>query len=52
MQHITSYLPVGAPLSQPVESIVLPHNLRRELLCLESGDVTRTMPTTHVAEPQ
>lgn len=42
MQYVTSYLPAGTPSSHPIETVVLPHDLRhlrRKLLHLESGDM-------------
>jgi urease accessory protein len=42
MQHITSYLPAGTPSSNPIDRVVLAHDLRhlrRKLLHLESGEM-------------
>lgn len=42
MLHITSYLPAGTPSSNPIDRVVLAHDLRhlrRKLLHLESGEM-------------
>jgi urease accessory protein len=42
MQRVTSYLPAGTPSSDPIDRVVLPHDLRhlrRKLLHLENGDM-------------
>jgi urease accessory protein len=42
MQRVTSYLPAGTPSSNPIDKVVLPHDLRhlrRKLLHLENGDM-------------
>ena len=42
MQRVTSYLPAGTPSSNPIDRVVLPHDLRhlrRKLLHLENGDM-------------
>jgi urease accessory protein len=42
MQRVTSYLPAGTPSSNPIDKVVLPHDLRhlrRKLLHLQNGDM-------------
>ena len=42
MQRVTSYLPAGTPSSNPIDKVVLAHDLRhlrRKLLHLESGEM-------------
>ncbi len=42
MQRVTSYLPAGTPSSNPIDRVVLPHDLRhlrRKLLHLENGEM-------------
>lgn len=42
MQHVTSYLPAGTPSSNPIDRVVLAHDLRhlrRKLLHLEGDDM-------------
>ncbi|TIX91189.1 urease accessory protein UreE [Rhizobium sp. P44RR-XXIV] len=42
MLHVTSYLPAGTPSSNPIDRVVLPHDLRhlrRKLLHLENGEM-------------
>ena len=42
MQRVTSHLPAGTPSADPIDRVVLPHDLRhlrRKLLHLENGDM-------------
>ncbi|GES46631.1 urease accessory protein UreE [Rhizobium dioscoreae] len=42
MLRVTSYLPAGTPSSNPIDRVVLPHDLRhlrRKLLHLENGEM-------------
>ena len=42
MQRVTSYLPAGTPSDPPIDTVILPHDLRhlrRKLLHLQNGEM-------------